>query len=291
MHVLLGCFVAALLAKTGEYDIFERMIIDGKAIAEDVYAKLADAGSLSGARLAIVVMDPTRAIESFVRIKTRAAERLGVEMVRTDLNPEDDTEEVVAAVKRAVRESEAVIVQLPLPPHVDLKAVLAAIPATHDVDAINPKISRSSRLVQAPVALAVAEVLERAGVSPKGKRAVVAGAGRLVGAPSAALLAERGAEVTTVSLDSGSLASLKGADIVVLGMGEPHVVKPAMIKKGAVVIDAGTSDAPAEGGSSLAGDADPACATVASVFTPVPGGIGPIAVAMIFKNLEQLVSA
>lgn len=82
----------------------------------------------------------------------------------------------------------------------------------------------------------------------------------------------------------GSLAALKDADIVILGAGEPGLVKPEMLKEGVVLIDAGTSEA----GGKLAGDADPACAAVASVFTPVPGGVGPIAVAMIFKNLAQL---
>jgi methylenetetrahydrofolate dehydrogenase (NADP+)/methenyltetrahydrofolate cyclohydrolase len=168
--------------------------------------------------------------------------------------------------------------------------VLAAIPTSHDVDALNPTTPFDERIVHAPVAMAVIEVLQRAHVDPVGKRVVVAGAGRLVGAPSAALLKDRGADVTVMSLSSGSLEALKQADIIVLGMGQPHSVVPDMIKDGVVIIDAGTSNAPTGGSASLAGDADPRCAEKASVFTPVPGGVGPVAIAMIFRNLLRLLS-
>jgi methylenetetrahydrofolate dehydrogenase (NADP+) / methenyltetrahydrofolate cyclohydrolase len=115
----------------------------------------------------------------------------------------------------------------------------------------------------------------------------VVGAGRLVGAPAIELLKDLGAEVSVVTDVHGSLLDLKDADIVVLGAGKPALVKPEMLKPGVVLIDAGTSNPP-QGGSTVVGDADPRCAEVASVFTPVPGGIGPIAVAMLFKNLFAL---
>jgi methylenetetrahydrofolate dehydrogenase (NADP+)/methenyltetrahydrofolate cyclohydrolase len=135
-----------------------------------------------------------------------------------------------------------------------------------------------------PVAGAIVEIFVRNGVSASGKKAVVVGAGKLVGTPAAQLLRDLGAHVTVVTHTRGSLEELKDADIVVLGAGEPGLVKPEMLKQGVVLIDAGTS----ESSGKLAGDADPACAHVASVFTPVPGGVGPIAVAMIFKNLLTL---
>ncbi len=135
-----------------------------------------------------------------------------------------------------------------------------------------------------PVAGAVAEVLMRQGVDVAGKKVVVVGAGRLVGKPVAEMLKEMGGEVAVITTTSGSLEELKTADVVVLGAGNPGFIKPEMLKQGVVLIDAGTSEA----GGKLMGDADPACAEVASIFTPVPGGIGPIAVAMIFKNLLAL---
>jgi len=265
------------------------MIISGKEIAERIYVELEEARRPFGApRLGIVVGAVDPVIESFVRIKTRAAARLGVDMVRVDL-PEGaaTTSDVVAAVEKLSPEVDGIIVQLPLPKEIDVDTVLAAIPPERDVDGINPTIREADRLVHAPVAAAVEEILKRYSVDPAGKHAVVVGAGRLVGAPVAALLRSRGASVTVITLEEGSLDTLNDADIVVLGAGNPGFVKPGMLKEGVVLIDAGTSEA----GGKIQGDADPLCAEKASVSTPVPGGVGPIAVAMIFKNLFRLVQS
>lgn len=261
------------------------MIIDGKAIAEDMYEHLQkEVSKLQRTPiLGIVVVGKDPTIESFVRIKRRAAERLGVEVTRVDLDPESKTADVVAAVQMLAAQSDGLIVQLPMPAHIVTDVVLAAIPPDHDVDAINPTISHSKDSYEAPVALAIAEVLSRTQVEVSNKKTVVVGAGRLVGAPTASLLTRMGADVTVVTQEIGEIAALKEADIVVLGAGDPGFVKPEMLKHGVALIDAGTS----ESGGKIKGDADPSCADIASVFTPVPGGIGPIAVAMIFKNLFE----
>lgn len=237
------------------------MIIDGKKIAEDIIADIGD--SLRGKRLGIVVGVQDAATDSFVKIKTRVASRLGVEVVRGDFVD-------------LVQNCDGIIVQLP---HPDAEVLIAHIPPEKDLDAIGPK-----PLVRTPVAEAILKVLVRGAVSALAKKAVVVGKGRLVGAPAADLLKELGAHVTVLTQDAGSLAELKDADIVVLGAGSPGLVKPEMLKEGVVLIDAGTSEASGR----LMGDADPRCAEVASMFTPVPGGIGPIAVAMIFKNMLEL---
>ena len=268
------------------------MIVDGKAIAADIYAELAPHFKAfpRKVRLSIVVVGENPVIESFVRIKTRNAERLGIEMVRTNLPNTATTADVVAAVKRAVEETDAVIAQLPLPagrqgfPGVDTNAVLSVIPKDKDVDALNPTVPDDMRSVFAPVALASIEILKRNGVQIKGGRAVVVGAGRLVGAPAAWLLKRLGADVSVFSLQHGSIEDLKDADIIVSGAGNPGFIKPDRIKKGVALIDAGTSEL----NKKISGDADPACADKASVFTPVPGGVGPVAVAMIFRNLLEL---
>ena len=234
------------------------MIVDGKKIAEDIIVGLGS--SLQGKRLGMVVGSADSATDSFIKIKSRVAERLGVVVVRGELD-------------ELLKTCDGIIVQLPIP---NSEQLLAALPPQKDVDALG-----TAPLVRAPVAEAIAEVLKYTEVEPRLKKAVVVGAGRLVGAPAAKLLRELGADVAVVTSSDGNLISLKNADIVVLGAGEPGLVKPAMLKPGVVLIDAGTS----EQGGKLAGDADPSCAEVCSVFTPVPGGIGPIAVAMIFKNL------
>lgn len=237
------------------------MIIDGRKIAEEILVEIGDA--LRGKKLGIVMGTSDAATESFIRIKSKVAARLGVEVVHGEFS-------------ELLKSCDGIIVQLPI---ANSDELLAQLPGKKDVDAIGP-----SPLVRPPVAGAVAEVLTRNGVTVAGAQAVVVGAGRLVGLPSAALLRELGATVSVITTQHGSLQELKSADIVVLGAGNPGFIKPDMLKQGVVLIDAGTSEA----GGKLMGDADPACAEVASVFTPVPGGIGPIAVAMIFKNLFEL---
>jgi methylenetetrahydrofolate dehydrogenase (NADP+)/methenyltetrahydrofolate cyclohydrolase len=263
------------------------MIVDGKAIAADIYSELqAKFDSLGRkVKLGIVVVGKNSVIESFVRIKTRAAQHFGIEVVRVDLSDSSSTQEVVAALEKLAEETDAVITQLPMPKQVDTQTILSAIPPKKDVDALNPTIAEDEHPVFAPVALAVVEILKRAGVDPNGKRTVVVGAGRLVGAPAAALLKRLGARVSMFTLEEGSIADLKDADIVISGAGKPGLIKPEHLKPGVALIDAGTS----EQGGKVIGDADPACAKIASVFTPVPGGVGPVAVAMIFMNLIHII--
>jgi len=266
------------------------MIVDGKRMAGDVLDTLVGERAAFGPlTLGVVMSAGDAATISFVKIKTRAAATLGVDIARIELGPDADTQEAAYAVQELVKNTQGIIVQLPLPQNVDLAAVLEALPASHDVDALG-----GGRLVRPPVAEAVAEILTKNNVAAAGKTAVVVGAGRLVGAPAAQLLRDLGARVEVVTKSKSSLACLKNADIVVLGAGEPGLVVPAMLKEGVVLIDAGTSDGmrlPAGRQGRLAGDAAPECAEVASIFTPVPGGVGPLAVAMIFKNLLVLAKA
>ena len=260
------------------------VIIDGKAIAEEIYGEFSDFYTSHKAKLGIVVVGENPVITSFVRIKERAAQRLGVEMVRRDLPETASGAEVISTLREMAAETDAVIPQLPMP-GLDIENILAAVPMEKDVDALNPAISEDRRLVHAPVALAVIEILKRSNVEIAGARAVVVGEGRLVGAPSAWLLKKLGADVSVFSLNRGSIEDLKEADIIVSGAGKPGLIKPEHLKKGVALIDAGTSEL----NKKIRGDADPACAEVASVFTPVPGGVGPVAVAMIFRNLKTLI--
>jgi methylenetetrahydrofolate dehydrogenase (NADP+)/methenyltetrahydrofolate cyclohydrolase len=236
-------------------------------------------------KLGIIVVGVNPVIESFVRIKSRAAEHhFNIEIVRFDLPAESATEFVVSEVERLAGMTDALIVQLPMPKGIDTNAVLSAIPPEKDVDALNPTVPDDKHPVFAPVALAVIEILQRSHVTIQGVRAVVVGAGRLVGAPSAVLLKRLGAQVSMFTLQKGTIHDLKDADIIVCGAGNPGFIKPEHIKIGVAMVDAGAS----ESNGRVVGDADPACATKAAVFTPVPGGVGPVAVAMIFRNLFDL---
>ncbi|MDE1925231.1 MAG: bifunctional 5,10-methylenetetrahydrofolate dehydrogenase/5,10-methenyltetrahydrofolate cyclohydrolase [Patescibacteria group bacterium] len=268
------------------------MIIDGKKIANEIIETLARERSTLPPvlRLGVLMGKEDAASASFVKIKERVADKLQVVTVRELLGEAASTAQALRSVERLADRCEGIIIQLPLPSRIDIEEVLRAVPPKKDVDAINPNTQEP--LVLAPVAAAIAEIFIRENVSGQNKKAVVVGAGRLVGAPAAALLKDMGASVSVITQTKGSLKELKDADLVVLGAGESGLVKPKMLKEGVVLIDAGTSALPAdaarEQGVRVAGDADPRCAEAASIFTPVPGGVGPIAVAMIFKNLFTL---
>jgi methylenetetrahydrofolate dehydrogenase (NADP+)/methenyltetrahydrofolate cyclohydrolase len=256
------------------------MMIDGRGIAEEIYARLEAGGGLRGTRLGIICCEPNAVIESFVRIKQKAAQRLGIELVREDVARHDGTTGIIDVIARLVPQTQGIIVQLPLPAEIDVDAVLAALPGTHDVDGIGGEAR-----VLPPVACAVREILTHADLDIAGKKAVVIGAGRLVGAPAAKMLEAAGAQVQVVTKEAGSLSELAQADIIVSGAGEPGMITPDMISEGVALIDAGTS----EQDGKVRGDADPACAPKCAVFTPVPGGVGPVAVAEIFENLGRLI--
>ena len=272
------------------------MIVDGKKIAEEILQELEKerANLPPVVRLGVVLGAGDAASDSFVRIKERVADRLRVDMSREVLAKDATTADATRAVLRLSKTTEGIIVQLPLPRQVNVADVLAVLPPEQDVDSMRQPglIPR----VLSPVVGAISEIFVRHNISAAGKKAVVVGAGKLVGAPAAEFLRGLRAHVVVVTEESGSLEELTDADIVVLGAGHPGLVTPEMLKPGVVLIDAGTSAAPDSHiklpqsalGRRVFGDADPACANVASVFTPVPGGVGPITVAMIFKNLFAL---
>lgn len=250
-------------------------IVDGRELARGVLAGRA----LEGVRLGILTVGFDAAGDVFVRTKVRSAESVGVVVVRVDLPETSDTQEVSDALGALQERCDGVVVQLPLPAQVDTEKVFARIDSLKDADALS-----KNSLVLAPVAEAVAHILRTHHVAVGGVKAVVIGAGRLVGTPCAKLLIELGADVSVV--DKGdSFEVLKEADLIVSGAGVPCFIKPEHIQEKVVLIDAGTS----ESAGKVVGDIDPACVAKAKLVTPVPGGVGPLAVAMLFKNLEELV--
>jgi len=266
------------------------MIIDGGAIAQETLEQVKEVVSGFDTPLGMraVVVEPTRTTASYVRAKARAAEAAAITFEVVELPVDASTEEVVAAVR--VPGVDSIIVQLPLPAHIDTETVLAAIPPEADADALTAT-ARASGFPVAPVAAAVEEILVRSGVVVSGARAVVVGKGRLVGEPVALRLAELGASVTSLDEQTFDASALANADIIVSGAGVPHLIRPDMVKEGVVLIDAGTSEAPGNAPgeeSRIVGDIDPACATRAAVYTPVPGGVGPVAVACLMRNAAQL---
>lgn len=269
------------------------MIINGKHIASEILAEVRE--NLQTLKrepiVRAVVIAPSAATESYLRIKTLRAEEAGMHLQLIRMENDATAEDLIHKI--GLPEVDAVIVQLPLPSGMDERRVLDVIPVGQDADVLSRAsyerfLKDEPDALMPPVVCAVAEILERASVTVGGKRAVVIGNGRLVGAPAQAWLAREGAEVSVLTADDfdAKRDTLKEADIIVSGAGSPHLVTPDLLEPGVVLIDAGTS----ESNGAIVGDFDPACADVASVFTPVPGGVGPVAVACLFKNAAELLT-
>ena len=278
------------------------MIIDGRAISADILEKVKkEIAATAGGREIVVraiVMQPTPATESYLRVKAARAVDAGMRLDIVRMPDDAITEDVLNAVRGVgLADADAVIVQLPLPETINAALVLDEIALEKDADVLstaayehfayrnNDEGQTQNPILLPPVVGAIKEVLERSNISVKGKRTVVIGSGRLVGQPAQVWLEAEGADVVVVTRQSGGFAELAHADIIIAGAGSPHLITPDLIKEGGVLIDAGTS----ESNGAIAGDADPACAYKASIFTPVPGGMGPIAVACLFQNVASLV--
>src|SRR3990167_2977233 len=197
------------------------MIVDGVRIAhlieeEVIAATQARDGEVP--RLRIFSCQPTFATKCFLELKKALAEKVGVTIAIQEYTSESTTDEVVAAIKSAVAESDGLIVQLPFPSSIDMSRVLAAIPASHDVDAIGAEAERlfadGKPLVLPPVVGAIAEITARHHVEVKDKNVVVVGEGRLVGAPAAVWFRQKGAHVRTINRKTEGLArEAREADI------------------------------------------------------------------------------
>jgi len=281
--------------------------LDGKALAGRIEDSLRDevatfsrmAGRVP--RLVVVLVGEMAASASYVKSKASAAARVGIEAEVVRAAATADTEALVALVGALARDehgpADGILVQLPLPGHVDTQRVLDAVPADRDVDGFHPEnaglLSQGRPRFVPCTAAGVQRMLIDAGVETAGKHAVIIGRSDIVGKPLTLLLASRGtggdATVTICHSRSENLAAIcRQADILVAAVGKPGLVTADMVKPGAAVIDVGINriaDAAAKGGSRLVGDVDFApVAEVAGAISPVPGGVGPLTVAMLLAN-------
>jgi methylenetetrahydrofolate dehydrogenase (NADP+)/methenyltetrahydrofolate cyclohydrolase len=265
------------------------MLIDGKLIAEDLRRDLAARVKKTGRRLTlgVVAIDHSAATRQFLNIKQKFGQSIGVTVNVLSLPPfQENTEHLLALILHAAKSCDGLILQLPLPGTFDTGQALSLFPLPLDVDVIGATAYRQfeegTLPFFPPVIAAFAEVLHRHHYTLAGKEVVVVGEGRLVGAPAAVWARRMGGNVTVANRSTGDLAALtRNADVVILGAGSPGLLTPDMVKQGVIVLDAGTSE---EGGV-VKGDADPAVGTIAALFTPTPGGVGPLTVAKVFENL------
>ena len=266
------------------------MIINGKQISEDIKKTLKnEVKKISREpRLDIVYAGDDPVIEKFLKVKMRFGQEIGVKTI-VHLFSEGVKEETLLAIiqKTATnRNSNGMIIQLPLPKGMDVQKILNAVPLEKDVDVLSDKafeeFVKNDDANIPPVAGAFLEILKRNNIDVKEKKVVILGRGRLVGKPFKICMEKAGAKITELNSTTGDpIPHLLTADIIATGIGKPHFIKPEMIPDGVVLLDGGTS----EKNGKIVGDADTSCAEKCAVFTPVPGGIGPMTVALLFRNL------
>jgi methylenetetrahydrofolate dehydrogenase (NADP+) / methenyltetrahydrofolate cyclohydrolase len=263
-------------------------IIDGKALAAKVRAEVAaDVAELGHVGLATVLVGEDPASEIYIRGKHKAAREAGFESYDHHL-PADITEADLLAVIAGLNADDAVdglLVQLPLPDHLDENTVIEATHPGKDIDGLHPEnagrlaLGRPTLVPGTP--MGVMRMLEEYEIETKGAEAVVIGRSNIVGKPMAQLLLRAHATVTICHSRTRDLAAhARAADILVAAVGKLHVVTADMVKPGAAVIDVGMNRTD----DGLFGDVDPAAAEVAAYLTPVPGGVGPMTIAMVLKN-------
>ncbi len=277
-------------------------LLDGKSCSAAVESSLApriDACVSAGIipHLAVVIVGDDPASHVYVGAKIRACKRLGIKSSHIELPESTSEAELRNIIIELNRDTDVhgILVQSPLPQHIDEEALTDLIHPSKDVDGFHP--INLGRLVQSRndclipcTPNGVMRLLDWAGIETNGKTALVIGRSRNVGMPQAILLASRGADAT-VTIGHSRTADLEiqcqQADIVVAAVGTPNMVKKSWIKPGAVVVDVGINrvdDETSERGYLLVGDVEKSANEVASWITPVPGGVGPMTVAMLMEN-------
>jgi methylenetetrahydrofolate dehydrogenase (NADP+)/methenyltetrahydrofolate cyclohydrolase len=282
-------------------------ILDGKLAARQVRDELAErVRELTERgrtpRLVVVLVGEDPASRVYVRNKGKAARKIGIDAETREIPADVSQEELEATIDALGQDPtvHGILVQLPLPDGLDAERVVRRIPPAKDVDGLHPvnvgELARGAPRFAPCTPAGVLELLERNAVDVRGKHVVIVGRSNLVGRPLASLLLLKGprgdATVTVCHSRSENMAEIvRSGDVVVAAVGRPDTVTADMVKPGAVVVDVGINridDPTTEKGSRLVGDVDfEAVQEIASWITPVPGGVGPMTVAMLLANTVQ----
>ena len=272
-------------------------IIDGKKIAKNILEEIKD--EIKKLHFTPVFCDVLVGTDpasiQYVRIKQKTAESIGIDFHTASFRENITTEELVKEIKALnnIKNMCGIIVQLPLPSSVDSRAVLDAIDPKFDVDCLGSvcgkefyegRINNQSLIF--PTAMACIEIIDSLSIDFKDKKIVVLGQGKLVGKPLTALLISRGFDPVVITNNTENKKEIiKDADLIISGIGKGKYITGNMLKEEVVLIDAGTS----ESDSGIVGDIDlVSVKNKASFISPVPGGVGPVTVAMLLKNVLKV---
>lgn len=274
-------------------------IIDGKQVAGQIKTNLkATVEEIVGEgmrspKLAVVLVGDDPASATYVRAKGKACAEIGIENETIHRPADISHNDLLALVDRLNADPtvDGILVQLPLPQHIDSQKIIEHISPSKDVDGLTPAnagcLAQGLAGVRACTPRGIITMLDSAGVRIDGARAVVVGRSKLVGFPVAKMLLDRDATVTVCHTKTRDLGSVtREADILVVAAGSPRLIKADMVKNGAAVIDVGISYDPSNG--HLVGDVDfEAVKEKAGVISPVPGGVGPMTIAGLMENTVE----
>ena len=277
------------------------IILDGKKLSETINSEIAEEvkklsdSSKAVPGLAVIIVGDNPASKVYVASKKKACAKAGIFSLEVDLDKDITQEKLIEEIKKLNSDNRinGILLQLPLPKHLDEHAALEAISPEKDVDGFHPinvgKLYIGLDTFVPCTPKGIIEILKRYNISISGKNAVVVGRSNIVGKPIAALLMKENATVTIAHSKTQNLPELvKNSDIVVSAIGKPYFIKGEWIKEGAVVIDVGINsvdDPSSPKGYRLVGDVEfEEASKRASYITPVPGGVGPMTIAMLLSN-------
>ncbi len=265
-------------------------MFDGKKIRDEILAQLT-------AKVAKMERKPTLAVfliggdpvsAKYDDIKKKFTEKIGAHFALYKFDEKDSEQQIIEAIEflNADPETDGIMIQIPIPKKFDRDLLISKISPAKDVDGLRFCAGLDSKF-QPPVVLSILEAIKRSGVDLAKSKVALIGHGFLVGKPLERALDELKVKSEKLKalkiIDSTKEIEISDCDIVIAATGSPNLINPEMIKDGVVLIDAGT----AEENGELRGDIDPECYDKASYYTPVPGGIGPVTVAMLLRNLVE----
>jgi len=265
-------------------------LVEGKKIAlkirKELEQKVTDCHQQLFFHIVYVGTDPV--IENYLSYKKKFAEAIGVQVIIHRFSEDCSQEELTTDIRTIAEHEQPMIIQLPLPKHLEVQSLLNEVPASLDVDVLSEdarkKYAQGEGVVVPPVVGSIIEVFKHYNINLNNTNIVVIGEGMLVGKPIILWLTTHGCDYRVITQDTSDILKkelLANADIIISGAGVPGLVTADEVKQGVVVIDAGTS----ESGSRIVGDIDVSVQEKSSLFTPVPGGIGPLTIAILYRNV------
>lgn len=260
---------------------------DGKKIREEILSEIENEIKKMDRKpcLAVISVGEDLVSSKYVELKKKVADRVGVRFKNYYYDINNTQQEIIEKIHELNEDEcvDGIMVQMPIPDKFDKFEVVHAISPEKDVDGLRFCCSYKSAF-KPPVVLAILKAIEEAGKNLSDEKVVIVGRGFLVGWPLAQCLEEEVAGLIVADNSTINLPEItKTADILISAVGKHDIITPEMVKEGVVLIDAGTTEVSGE----IRGDIDPACYEKASYYTPVPGGIGPVTVAMLLKNLVR----